>query len=112
MRLRVVVEQELLVGRPIVIEGPAPEGNCLAVFEDDGDTGYFYAVDRSLEPEPIRDALHIYNVDHVADRERPSMVSIGWSLDNAKVVLLINGRAHAIFDFRRKQGFCRSGFPP
>jgi hypothetical protein len=110
--IHIVAEQQLLVGQPTVIEGPAPAGPYVAVFEDDGETAYFYAVDRSLEPNPIRDALHVYDVARVTDREEPSVVSVGWSVDNLKVVLLINSSPHAIFDFQRKQGFCRSGFPP
>jgi hypothetical protein len=112
MPIHVVAEQQLLVGQPTVIEGPAPTGSFVAVFEDDGETAYFYAVDRSLEPNPIRDAVHVYDVAQVTDREEPSVVSVGWSVDNQKVVLLINSSPHAIFDFQRKQGFCRSGFPP
>ena len=54
----------------------------------------------------------MYDVAQVTDREEPSVVSVGWSVDNLKVVLLINSSPHAIFDFERKQGFCRSGFPP
>jgi hypothetical protein len=112
MPIHVVAEQQLLVGQPTVIEGAAPEGSFVAVFEDDGETAYFYAVDRSLEQSPIRDAVHVYDVAQVTDREKPSTVSVGWSVDNQKVVLLINDYPHAIFDFQQKQGFCRSGFPP
>jgi hypothetical protein len=38
-----------------------------AVFEDDGRTGYFYALDESLEGNPILDAVHIYNVEDISD---------------------------------------------
>jgi hypothetical protein len=27
-------------------------------------------------------------------------------------MLTINGRAHAVFDFAAKRGYCRTGFPP
>ena len=63
------------------------------------------------QPTVIRDAVHVYDVAQVTDRGEPSVVSVGWSVDNLKVVLLINSSPHAIFDFQRKQGFCRSGFP-
>jgi hypothetical protein len=112
MPIQIVAEQRLIVGQETVIEGAAPQGPLAAVFEDDGETGYFYALDRSADASPIRDALHVYNVRNVSDRERPSVVKIGWSTDNKKVVLLINDHPHAIFDFEGKQGFCRSGFPP
>lgn len=112
MSIQLVIEQEIRVGEAVVIEGPAPEGYFLAVFEDDGDTGYFYAVDTSLPENEIQDALHIYNVANVSDREKPSQVRIGWSQDSAKVLLLINGYPHAVFDFKARQGYCRTGFPP
>lgn len=113
MPIHVVARQEFHAGQPIVIKGPAPEGQYMTVFEDDGETGYFYAVDAAIpENEQIQDAVHIYNVADVTDRHLFSIVKIGWSLDNAKAVLLINDYAHAIFDFEARRGFCRSGFPP
>lgn len=112
MPIRVVAEHTFNVGEATVVEGKAPEGDNLAVFEDDGETGYFYACDPSATGQPIQDALHIYNVSDVVDREIPSVVKIGWSLDSAKVVLLVNDYPHAVFDLEAKQGYCRSGFPP
>lgn len=112
MAIHVVAEKEFLVGDPTVIEGAAPNGPFVAVFEDDGDTGYFYALDRSMEGHPFQDAVHIYNTANVDDREKPVVATIGWSMDNKKVVLLINEYPHAIFDFEEKRGYCRTGFPP
>ena len=112
MPIQVVIEQEYLVGQETVIEGAAPEGPIAAVFEDDGTTAYFYALDTSAEKQAIQDAVHIYNVVSVTDRNKPSVVKVGWSVDSQKVVLLINGYPHAVFDFQAKQGFCRTGFPP
>jgi hypothetical protein len=112
MPIQITAEQEFLVGQPTVVEGAAPEGSFVAVFEDDEATGYFYALDRSDKDQPIQDALQIYNVTNVTDREKPSIAKIGWSLDSQKVVLLINGHPHAAFDFSAKQGYCRTGFPP
>lgn len=112
MPIQVTAEETISIGASAVVEGPAPEGRCVAVFEDDGDTGYFYAVDPSAGGNPIQDAVHIYNVANVADRDAPSVVQIGWSADSRKVVLLINGHPHAVFDFESKRGFCRTGFPP
>lgn len=111
MPIYVTAEQQLQVGDPIVIDGAAPEGTYVAIFEDDGDTGYFYAVDTSGQDIVIQDALLIYNVANVTDREKPSWVKIAWSVDSLKAVLLINGYPHAIFDFEAKRGYCRSGFP-
>lgn len=112
MAIQVVAEQEFLVGTPIVLEGPAPAGPFAAVFEDDGDTGYFYALDANEKSAPLQDAVHIYNTANVNDRDQPVRAVIGWSIDNQKVVLLLNDYPHAIFDFAGKKGYCRTGFPP
>ena len=112
MSIHVVTEETFLVGQATVVEGPAPEGHFVAVFEDDGETGYFYALDTSVKEQSIQDAVQIYNVANVADSSEPSTVKIGWSVDSMKVVLLINDYAHAVFDYQAKQGFCRTGVPP
>ncbi|MCO8161830.1 DUF2251 domain-containing protein [Pseudomonas sp. 21LCFQ010] len=111
MTIYLAGESTLQVGTPLVLEAPAQEGPYVVVFEDDEDTGYFYALDTSADGNPIQDALHIYNVSNVSDRNQPSAVKIGWSTDHRKAVLLINDYPHAIFDFDSKQGYCRSGFP-
>ncbi len=112
MAIQVVAEQEFLVGAPSVLEGRAPGGSFAAVFEDDGDTGYFYALDANEQASPLQDAVHIYNVANVSDRAKPVCAVIGWSIDNRKAVLLLNDHPHAIFDFDKKRGYCRTGFPP
>lgn len=104
-------EKAISVGQPTVIHGAAPQGTYAVVFEDNGETGYFYAVDASKQDQTIRDSLHIYDVAGVTDRNQPSVIEIGWAKDNQKAVLLINGYPHAIFDFAAKQGYCRTGFP-
>ncbi|MDD1015896.1 DUF2251 domain-containing protein [Pseudomonas rubra] len=112
MPIYLAAEQQLNVASATVIEAPAQEGSFVVVFEDDEETGYFYALDTSADENPIQDALHIYNVDEISDREKPSTVKIGWSMDHSKAVLLINDHPHAVFDFTGKQGYCHSGFPP
>jgi len=82
-----------------------------ASFEDDGDTGYFYALDLDRSDNMILDALHIYNVASVSDRDGESSLSILWSADGIKCALLINGYPHATFDFAARQGRCRTNFP-
>ena len=61
-----------------------------AFFEDDGETGYFYALDLTRSDEMIVDAVHIYNVANVSDRERESSISILWSANGMSCALLIN----------------------
>lgn len=112
MPIYLAADQELIVGRATVAEAPAQEGPYVVVFEDDEDTGYFYALDTSADENPIQDALHIYNASDVTDREKPSTLRIGWSMDHSKAVLLINDYPHAVFDFQARQGYCRTAFPP
>jgi hypothetical protein len=111
MAVATVAHQEINVGSSVVIEAPAPNRRYKVVFEDDGETGYFYAVDPVKASQPIQDAVQIYDVKSVDARQRPSVVEIVWSSDNLKAELLINKQAHAVFDFSAKQGYCLSGFP-
>ncbi len=112
MPIIVSADQELHVGTPVVIQSGAPDRPFAAVFEDDGDTGYFYALHTGQSGQQIQDALHIYNVASVSDREKPARMKVGWSTDGTKVVLLINEQPHAVFDFTAQQGYCRTSFPP
>lgn len=112
MAVTTVAEATLNVGQELVLEGPSPSAGFVTVFEDDGTTGYFYALDLSRTDNPIVDAVHIYNADNVTDRERPSNVRIVWSRDGLKSALLINDYPHAVFDFEAKRGYSRTGFPP
>jgi hypothetical protein len=106
------IEQKIRVGKKVVVEGPSPTPPFVAVFEDDGETGYFYALDNSREDNPIVDALHIYDVESVTDRKVPSQIQIVWSPDHHNAALLINDYPHAVFSFANRRGYCRDGFPP
>lgn len=105
-----MTEEKLLVGRPEIFPCDSPDGRHSAFFEDDGETGYFYALDLSRTPDRILDAVHIYNVANVVDRDRPSKVDIVWSEDGSKCALLINAHIHAVFDFTARRGYCRTNF--
>jgi hypothetical protein len=112
MPAQLAAEQSITVGQPVVVEGPAPNTPYGAVFEDDGETGYFYGLDFSRKDQPIVDARHIYNSKQVTDRHLPSVVQIVWSTDGLKTALLINKYPHAIIDFAARRSYCRSAFPP
>jgi hypothetical protein len=106
------VDTEFPVGEACVLS-KSPDGNVGAVFEDDGDTGYFYAVQLVRgKPGPILDAVHIYNVANITDRHIPSRLQIVWSHDSRAAALVINRYPHAIFDFVQRRACCRTGFPP
>jgi len=104
-------EEVFTVGKPVLLESNSPEEPFGVFFEDEGDTGYFYALNMKLD-QPIVDALHIYNVANVTDKDIPSKVQIAWSNDGLKAALLINDYIHAVFDFESQRGYCRTGFSP
>lgn len=104
-------EEKLDVGRKTLFPADAPNGAFSVFFEDDGETGYFYAIDLKHPSRPILDGMHIYNVANVVDRDRPSTLSIVWSDDGVKCALLINSYSHAVFDFGARRGYCRTNFP-
>ncbi len=106
---RATEDVELVIGEKRVIEAPAPDGPFVVAFEDDGETGYFYACEKGA-PTFIQDAVHIYNVaqsGHMA----PMGLDIFWSSDHHVAALFIERVAHAVFDFGGKRGWCRSAFP-
>lgn len=105
------VEARLLVGKPVVVESQSADGRLGAVFEDDGETGYFYALDFTAGGNPIQEAISIYDVAKVADRDKPSGLMIRWSKDGRRAGLWINDHPHAVFDFAGKRGYSRSNFP-
>jgi hypothetical protein len=108
-QLIIYKEEVFTVGQETVIDSVF-NGSVGVVFEDDGETGYFYAVETSNEMQ-VLDALHIYNVSNVIDKEKPSTIKILWAQDQSKAFLSINGYYHAVFDFKNKAGYCRNGFP-
>ena len=103
---------KLNVGQETFIESCPDNCEYAVVFEDDGTTGYFYALERPENSEmKILDAVHIYNVVKVTDKHIPSEVKIFWNKDLTKSALMINEYCHAIMDFNNKKGLSRTGFP-
>ena len=103
-----MIERTFQVGNGVLITEGAPDGRYSASFEDDGETGYFYAVDLNLD-KTILDAVQIYNVANVVDRDRPSTLNIVWSNEGTKCALLIHGYAHiAVRTFRIFQADLRA----
>ena len=107
-------EQAYKAGDNTFVECNNEENNFAVVFEDDTDTGYFYA----LEVEPgtgkqnILDAVHIYNIEEVPAQQREGVIRIIWSKDWMRCALVINNYCHAVFDFKNHGGYCRNEFPP
>jgi hypothetical protein len=111
MRATTCIEQSVIFGEKTCLDSTSPKTQFGVVFEDDGQTGYFYALDLKREGQQILDALCIYDVSSITSSERRSLVQILWSEDGMKAALLMNSHPHAVFDFQTQHGWCRTGFP-
>jgi hypothetical protein len=114
MKGYLLVQKDYRVGEECFVESRASENEFSVAFEDDGETGYFYALRNPPEtgPQEILDALHIYESDEVPPEERQAHLQIIWSRDWLKCALVINGYCHALFDFENQGGHNRNEFPP
>jgi hypothetical protein len=115
-------EQQWIPGEDLFIESFSPENSYGVVFEDDGQTAYFYAVEKDKEGTGLRvlDALHIQETDMekgidgnlTEGSTKPNRLLIVWSRDWLKSALVIDGFCHALFDFEAKGGYNINEFPP
>jgi len=118
-------EQSFVRGDDTFIESYSPENRYGVVFEDDGETAYFYAMEKDPEGQGLRvlDALHIYETAgkpakprkaaaQAASPDSPSKLIIVWSRDWEKCALVIDGFCHAIYDFQAQGGYNINEFPP
>ena len=95
----------------VLLTSDSPSAPWRAVFEDDGESAYFYACTSAGSSLEILDALQIRAVPATAV-DSPQLARIVWSTDGLKAGLIIGNEAHAVIDFARRKGFCRSNFPP
>jgi len=110
-----LMQEKLFVrGEDTFIESYSPENHFGVVFEDDGQTGYFYAVetDTGSKGQRVLDALHIYEVDESVAEKKSSELKMIWSTDWMKSALVIDGQCHAVFDFSGHAGYNINEFPP
>lgn len=107
----VVADASITVGTRTVIRASSPRTKYAVVFEDDGEKGYFYGLDRENTQNPILDALHVYDVASVKDRTKPFATQILWSASGLQAVILIDRYPYAVFDFEARRGYCRTGLP-
>jgi hypothetical protein len=99
-------------GEDLFIESFAAENSYGVVFEDDGETAFFYAVQKMEGELRILDALHIYEADEEADPLPPAELKIIWSRDWLKCALVIDGHVHALYDLEAHGGYNINEFPP
>jgi hypothetical protein len=132
-------DREWVPGEDLFIESVSPENSFGVVFEDDGESAYFYAVERDPGGTALQvlDALHIHEeagepeatepgtetgatepgtepgaTELGADPLPPAKLQILWSRDWLKCALVIDGRCHALFDFEAHGGYNINEFPP
>lgn len=98
------------IGHDTFIHSFSPTQDFGVAFEDDMTSGYFYAINKSEQPE-VLDGLFIYNVADITEKTLPTELQIGWSEDGCIAFLIINRHYHAIFDFSLRAGYCREGLP-
>ena len=104
--------QATRIGEKLVLQVDAPSRRVTVVFEDDGDTGYFYALAPLASGElELLDALHVYNAE--ADlRGKDVRLELVWSEDSKLAGLRVNASLWTLFDFTAETGWSRSNFPP
>src|SRR6201996_8236362 len=93
-----IKERQWTPGEDLFVESFSSESAYGVVFEDDGDTAYFYAVEKDKEGSGVRilDALHIYEPNGEPEAPAPtaSKLQIVWSQDWMKCALVIDGFCH------------------
>ncbi len=105
-----MAQQSFQPGRNVFVVDDSPGGPYSAFFDDDGEAGYFYAVDLTTD-DLILDVVPVYEAATISERNRKSSLSIIWSGDGQKCALLINDAPHAAFDFKAQRGFSRARAP-
>lgn len=105
------VEGAVTVGSNFSIFSISPLREFAVQFADDGESAHFYALNAQRSDRQILDIVNIYTVDQGAGIQVLCRVRINWSDDGLKAILLIDGYPHAVFDFKGKQGYCRTNYP-
>ncbi|OOS01594.1 hypothetical protein B0186_02505 [Canicola haemoglobinophilus] len=109
-----VLDDQFLIGEAFRSGAHSTQHEHLVViFEDDGETGYFYAMDLHQKVQPVVDSLFVYAVKDIDEKSlnEPRKLQIAWSEDGYKAFLLINGYPHAVFDFQQFIGYNHTKFP-
>ncbi|MBX7167762.1 MAG: DUF2251 domain-containing protein [Pirellulales bacterium] len=111
MPVHVALETALTIGKKTTVQGPWKTPPRGVVFEDDGQAGYFYAVEHRASGErKMLDAVQIYEARSVPAAERDVRLKLVWSLDGNKAALMINDFTHAVFDFHLHRGYSRQHY--
>jgi hypothetical protein len=108
-------EQSFIMGQDKFVESYSPKNKFGVVFEDDGETAYFYAVEKDDQGQGLQvlDALHIYEAPLSGEiSPQSSKLAMLWSRNWMQCVLIIDARCHALYDFEGRGGYNINEFPP
>ena len=94
---------------PAVYATPFESTGFGVIFQDDGDTGYFFATDESQVD--ILDTLIVYRAGDDDRLNEGEAAYVVYSADAQRAGLYYHGEFQAVFDFRQKTGCCRRGEP-
>jgi hypothetical protein len=85
--MNLITVETFSVGHETFIESCPDTVDNAVIFEDNGETGYLYAIERNTGEElKILDAVNIYDVARVTDKEIPSEIKFFWTDDFERVV--------------------------
>jgi hypothetical protein len=105
-------EMRVRPGHHGTLESRSPTGAFMARFEDDGETGYVYAVDLGREHgSKIIEAIQIY-VAREDGEVGEILVELRWSGNGNRVALALDGELQVAFDFAAEVACALSAFPP
>jgi hypothetical protein len=87
MNATVDADQMITPGDKSCVDSTSPTTSFATFFEDDGDTGYFCAIERAGSDITILDALQVCVV--AVEPAEPRQLQIVWSRDGLKSALLV-----------------------
>lgn len=107
-------EEKIVIGEECFFESHAADNNFVVIFEDDGETGYFYAAEKHPASGELSvvDMVFIYDVESILPGNRRSALAIIWSTDWQRCALVLDEVCHAVFDFGNSGGYNLAEFPP
>lgn len=99
----------------VVLKTSSSVSGHACIFEDDGTTGYLYALKSAENGDaigPIADAVLVYKYTKGNPRQQSAELQFQWTDSGRCCGLVLDGHLYALFDFDTQIGFNISGFPP
>lgn len=106
----VSLERTIIPGVPVVVSWDCPASSFGVMFEDDGQTGYVYAVQNAGEGSGILDALMVYQMRPGDQPSSPRFLTLRWAYP--VVAVYLDSALAAAYDFHGRRRFGVLRFPP